>query len=338
MHPFPSAEYEIIEKIKSALSNSGDNPSYEEMIGDDAAVRVGSDREKLIITADVSVENVHFSTDYMTLEQIAYKAMVSNISDCAAMGAVPDSAVVQLVFPKHQEKTISQIEKIYLGFSKATEKWKFPIVGGDISAGPVWVIAVTLMGRVPQGGRVLKRKGIRPGDRLWVTGVPGRSSAGLAALNYYGPGAVPEMYCSLLEAHISPAPRIEAAVLLASDKRVHAGMDLSDGLSKDVGTLCYENGIGFLFETNYLQHCGEMVKLAEELSRECAEWFYHGGEEYELLFAADETFNPDEKCYKELGLKFISLGRFTPEYNGMMVRDSQNRLQVLTAESYDHCR
>ena len=333
MSQFPSGEYELIDIIRS-LAGENFNSAYEVKIGDDAAVRRCSGDERLVMTADISVENVHFSLDYMTIEEAGYKAMVSNLSDCAAMGAVPDGAIIQLVFPKNTPDLTSKVKSLYKGFSEACSRWEFPLIGGDLSGGSVWTIAITLLGRVDKGRRVLTRRGIKTGDRLWVSGVPGRSAAGLEALKRWGRESFPRRYESFLNAHIRPAPGVELGLQLASLSSVHALMDLSDGLSKDVATLSYENGLGFLFETIDLQKLTLMVELAKELGKEWKEWFFHGGEDYELLFAAQESFDPSSLPGSDL--EFISLGRFSDKYKGLAVQCEGGRVEPLGLGSWDH--
>jgi selenophosphate synthetase-related protein len=91
---FPSSEYELLHSLKPFL-NFRKSHRYPIGIGDDAAIRACSEKENLILTADSFVEDVHFSFSYMTSADIGYKAMAINLSDCAAMGAMPDGALVQ---------------------------------------------------------------------------------------------------------------------------------------------------------------------------------------------------------------------------------------------------
>ena len=101
MNKSPSAEYDLISRLQDVLGNqqAGD---WKLLIGDDAAVRRCGDSE-LIITTDISVENVHFSREYMSLEEIGYRAMVANLSDCAAMGAIPDGLWFSLFSSQEKE-------------------------------------------------------------------------------------------------------------------------------------------------------------------------------------------------------------------------------------------
>jgi thiamine-monophosphate kinase len=329
MNEFPSKEYELIKRLQGLLPPVG-RSSYELTIGDDAAVRVNETAgERLIVTADVSVENVHFSVDTMTFEEIGYRAMVSNLSDCAAMGATPDSAVVQLVFPKRRAGVDESIEKIYAGFARACVRWNFPIVGGDLSGGDVWTIGITLIGSVSPDARVLKRTGIIAGDALWVTDIPGMSAAGLAALTRWGRDKVPPPYQQLISAHVTPVPRIDEGRTFAACQSVHAAMDLSDGLSKDVGTLCYDNNLGFVFD-DALSPPVEMIDLADDLGRDWRDWFYHGGEEYELLIACAPSADPREIIHNK---NILRLGYFIAGEAKMFTGTEE-----LKSKSWDHCK
>ena len=334
MNKFPSKEYELIRRIQSILPPIDSNSRYEVSIGDDAAVRVNRDAgERLVITADVSVENVHFSTDTMTFEEIGYRSMVSNLSDCAAMGAGPDGAVVQLVFPNGGGGIDKAVEQIYAGFSKACKRWGFPIVGGDLSGGSVWTIGITLIGSAPPGRNLLKRSGIIDGDALWVTGLPGESAAGLAALTRWGRDGVPPRYSRFVNAHIAPEPAVSEGMALAANPSVHAMMDLSDGLSKDIATLCFDNNLGFIFDRDAIKNVApEMIDLSNDLNADYRDWFYHGGEEYELLFACDPSINICIDTKPNL----IRLGHFTSKRQGVMIINNNESLKELKMKGWDH--
>jgi thiamine-monophosphate kinase len=342
MNKFPSKEYELIQRIQTILPAADSNSPYDIMIGDDAAIRVNkSAGEKLVITADVSVENVHFSTDTMTFEEIGYRSMVSNLSDCAAMGARPDGAVVQLVFPKagvNNTGINNAIEQIYTGFSKACKRWGFPIIGGDLSGGGVWTIGITLIGSAPPNGRLLKRTGIADGDALWVTGVPGESAAGLSVLARWGREGVPSWYKRFVDAHVTPEPAVDEGLALAENMSVHAMMDLSDGLSKDVATLCFENKLGFIFDADAIKNVSlDMIDLSNELQADFRDWFYHGGEEYELLFACDRSFDPsgiDNIAKNKPNL--MRLGRFTSKTQSVLIFGGNGETEELQMRSWDH--
>ena len=291
---YPSEEYKLL-KILEPFLNYKKSTAYPIGIGDDAAVRKTKANERLIFTADTLVENVHFSLSYMTFRQIGYKAMAINLSDCAAMAAIPDSALVQIVFPQQPDaKTLTNnLKNVYQGFYDACRKWSFPIVGGNLSRGPCWIIDITLVGRAGPKDTILLRTGIKKNDYLWTTGQPGTSAAGLAALRKWGSAQnAPPKYRTLVKRHIRPEPRVELARALAKNPFVHAMIDVSDGISKESHTLAFENRIGIILDPGPAAISAEMQSLAREFKMDWKEWFLHGGEDYELLFAASEQFDP----------------------------------------------
>ncbi|HLV30610.1 MAG TPA: thiamine-phosphate kinase [Chitinispirillaceae bacterium] len=325
---FPSGEYELLAELKNIINIK--NSAWETGIGDDAAVRL-CDNEKLIFTADTSVENTHFDLNTMCMEEIGYRAMVSNISDCAAMGAVPDSALIQLVFPNRCKNIKESIINLYNGFSEACKEWKFSVVGGDLSAGNQWVIGITLIGRAP--AHVVTRKGIQNGDFLWVSGVPGLSAAGLDALKKWGRKDASKIFPTLVKNHIRPVPQVKLGRILAENQHVHAMMDLSDGLSKDCATLAYENNLGLDLETKNIQIPDTMIQLSKKLGTGWQKWFMHGGEDYHLLYAASPDLNLKEICSE---VESLYLGKFTNNHYGVLVYNDVGEYKELSAGSWDH--
>ncbi len=332
---FPSAEFEIINELQQIL-DCFRNDAYKIGIGDDAAVRCCQGEEKLILTTDISVENVHFSLKSMSLQEAAYRAMVSNVSDCAAMGARPDSALVQLVFPEKTENLREKVLSVYSGFAQVCSRWQFPIVGGDLSRGQQWVFGITLLGKVSEGQQVLQRKGAKPGDNLWVSGFPGRSAAGFEALKRWNRENIPSRFNELVTNHIKPVPRVEAGLILASDSEVHALMDLSDGLSKDCRTLSYENGLGIILNYDTLQIPKAMIQLSAEVGIAVQDWFLNGGEDYELLFAASNRFDPLSIASQYSGGLFC-IGQFTSDCHGLFLK-KDSFISEVPCCGWDHLR
>ena len=336
-YTFPSAEAELIAQMRTIIGTPPGGERYCPGIGDDAAVRPVTGEDSFIITTDLSVEHVHFSRDYMTMEQIGYRSMVSNLSDCAAMGALPDGAFVQLIIPaeSHGRNFADEIEALYSGFARASRRWDFQVAGGDISRGREWVIAITLIGRTAPGERTVLRKGAVPGDDVWVTNVPGRSAAGFTLLKGHGRSGVPKRYASLRDAHIAPVPRIDLGRKLAADGAVHALMDLSDGLSKDCRTLCHESGCGMILSPDPSQASEAMIQLSREISVPWQRWFLHGGEDYELLFTASADFEPITYETVEGGGSLLRIGSCTDTVQGVVV-DNCGTLEPLPVEGFDH--
>ncbi|MBD3346226.1 MAG: thiamine-phosphate kinase [Chitinivibrionales bacterium] len=325
---YPSSEYALLEKLKP-LCNYKPSKTYPFGVGDDAVVRHCSNKEKLVFTGDSLVEDIHFSLDYMTLKEIGYKAMVSNVSDCAAMGAVPEAALVQIVFPKKLKDLENRLKKIYAGFNESCRKWDIKLIGGDIVSGPCWMISLTLIGRA--FGRVLRRDKAKPGDFLWVTGAPGESAAGLAAIKKWGRKKAMARFNPLIDRHVRPEPRVDYGTWLAGNRYVHSCIDVSDGISKECATLAYESRCGILLDIHALPFSSEMIQLGNALKRDQQQWFLHGGEDYELLWSADPRFTPAF----DLGTA-TRIGYFSDKVKGVYLQYPDEKKVRLSSQGWDH--
>ena len=333
----PSSEYALLESIKPYLGYKKSS-RFPIPIGDDAAIRVCNDHEQLALTADSFVQDVHFSLRYMTHEEIGYKAMAINLSDCAAMGAAADAALVQIIFPQTlpPSKVTAAIKNIYKGFSTACDHWKFPIIGGNVSAGPCWIIDITLLGRASKDHRLLLRKGAHDNDGLWVTGFPGMSAAGLGVLQSHAlRKQIPFKVKKYVDAHIHPIPRIEIGLALSNDDSVHCAMDISDGISKDARTMAHENNMGIILMADSEIIRNSLMHAAKYLHKDWQELFFHGGEEYELLFGASANFDP-RPFVKKFGVPITKIGNFARIPKGVFVEDSNGLRTKLKKGGWDH--
>ena len=332
---FPSSEYALLKRLEPLL-NYKKSKKYPLGMGDDAAIRTCKAGEQLVFTADSFVENVHFSTKYMNFREIGFKAMAINLSDCAAMGTLPDGALVQIIFPGHiNGKTVSQsILDIYKGLNEACKTWNFPVIGGNLSRGPCWIIDITCAGSADINSRLIRRKGVKSGDSLWVTGFPGSSAAGLAAIGKYGRiEKIPRKYMNLVKSHIRPIPRIEAGIKLARNQAVHAMIDISDGIAKECHTLAFENKTGIILEPHEDCFLPDMRELSGETGKDYMDWFLYGGEDYELLFAASGTFFP--ACLPQ-GISVKKIGIFTDRVKEVFFRNKDGKMIKVEKSGWDH--
>jgi thiamine-monophosphate kinase len=331
----PSAEHALLERLKRYIDHT---PSrrYPIGIGDDCAVRAGRDGEALVLTTDSLVEDVHFTLSTITFDELGRKAMAVNLSDCAAMGAEPESALVDIVFPTRGRNVEARIRGIYQGFRQSCRRYGHRIVGGNLSAGPCWVISITLIGRMSAGRRPLLRTGARPGDGLWVSGQPGEAAAGLAALKRWARPRVPQPYRPLVRRHLAPVPRVKLGGSLAGDAAVHCLIDISDGISKDASTLGFENRLGIALDAGHFPASAAMKRLSSQLGLNWQDWFLHGGEDYELLFAAGPAFDPERHAHAG-GVRLTRVGAFLRAPQGLFVADAHGRHRV-ALRGWDHLR
>jgi len=264
-------ESEIIDDIKILCQGVFDG-NFDVTIGDDCAVRKRIKSGNLLLSADISIEDVHFSRKYMSLYEIGYKSAVSNLSDIAAMGATPDFFVVSLAFPADFSKR--DVLQIYEGIVAAAAEYQTPIVGGDLSKSDKIIVSITI-GAI-SGKRVLRRNGAKVGDNVWVCGFPGMSGLGFSLLQEHGRKEAEKICGEAVLAHIRPKARIELGKYLSNNELVHSCIDISDGVAKEIRTIAKESGAG-----------------AQILSpKDNAGFFFNGGEDYELLWTADKSFEP----------------------------------------------
>lgn len=220
--------------------------------GDDCAVvRFRNARDLLVLKSDCVVEDIHFIGS-APATAVGWKAMMRALSDCAAMGAVPEFALITLVIAANKKQT--WVRDLYRGLNRAAKRFDVSIVGGETSAttGSI-VVTVSIAGYV-EAKHLVTRAGGKTGDDLFVTGRLGGS---------------------IREHHLNFVPRIPESRWLARHFNVHAMIDLSDGLGTDLPRLASASGLGFKLEKNALP-----------VARGCTvEQAISDGEDYELLFA-----------------------------------------------------
>ena len=252
--------------------------------GDDCAVtRFGPGDYLLLLKTDCVVEQVHFTSDAKPAA-VGWKAMARPLSDFAAMSGVPQFALVTLIAPP--SRSVQWITQLYRGLLKAANRFGVVIVGGETSRtkGPV-TVSVSLAGRVEEE-RWVSRTGGKSGDDLFVSGRLGGSLGGR---------------------HLRFIPRIEESRWLTQHFRVHAMMDLSDGLGADLPRLARASGVGFEVQEEALpRHRGASVASA-----------ISDGEDYELLFAASPEITPAllRRWRKQWPLELTRIGRLTNKKN-----------------------
>ena len=180
-------------------------------------VGAGSD---LLVTTDMLMDGRHFRLEQDGPEAVGYKALGVNLSDIAAMAGIPRAAVVAVALPRDTAVEVAQ--GLHAGMRALADRFGVDLVGGDTNAwdGPL-VISVTLLGEATARGAV-RRAGRRPGDAILVTGPLGGSL--------------------LAGRHLRPEPRIAEALALHRAAPIHAMIDLSDGLSSDLGHILDESG------------------------------------------------------------------------------------------------
>ena len=298
--------------------------------GDDAAAwRV--DDSTLLATTDTMVQGVHFATG-SNWSQLGWKSLAANLSDIAAMGGVPQYALVSLSLPGDTE--VDDVVQLCQGMMAMADRFKVAVVGGNVTRAPVVVVTLTVVGQAQAEG-ILTRSAAVPGDLIAVTGYLGSSAAGLKMIG--GCLEFPEEIRDHIgRAHLQPVPRIAEGQLLVK-QGVRAAIDISDGLISDLGHLCRASAVGAVIRSDQLPiHPG----MREAFPQEALELALTGGEDYELLFAASQEVmarvmaSPGDSG-SGADCPVTVIGEITPE-SGLSLVDSEGRPLQGLGKGWDH--
>ena len=251
-------------------------------IGDDAAAWIQR-ATRVVSTTDTMVEGVHFKTATTRWPELGWKAMASNLSDVASMGCSPTLALVTLGL--RGDIPVGGLAEMYDGMMEACEYAGGAIIGGDVVRSDTFFVTVALEGVCDAGSHALSRGAARVGDLIGVTGHLGCSAGGLALLleAEAGRGVSDESRAHLIGAHNRPLPRVEEGKALR-EIGARCAMDVSDGLTADLGKLCAASGVSAVVEADRLPADDHLKRTFPDRWREFA---LGGGEDYEIVFTAD---------------------------------------------------
>jgi len=254
-----SCEFEWINKLLSKAGNLAKG------VGDDAFVF-----RDYLISADMSVEGVHFRLDWSTPEQAVEKCLISNFSDINAMGGRAKAILFSIcVNKKWNEKTRDEIADAVV---KICKKHKVKILGGDTVGGDIGVFSVTVFGKAK--GKILLRSDAKNRDDVWLAGYPGCSGAGLKFLKEKYSGEQ-----KLINLHKVPRPPLWLGEQLAKIKGIGACIDLSDSLAESLSHISMQSQIQIHIKEKLIPVFPGVPKDA----------LLNGGEDYCLLFTARKS-------------------------------------------------
>ena len=266
----PGKEFDRIRAILARVEEISGDVSE---IGDDCAlIPVGS--TTLAVSVDISVENVHFRTDWLDFKEIGFRAAGAALSDLAAEGATPVGVLVSLGVPPNGKKTngADPAAEIMAGVATLVHNLGATVLGGDLTQSDLYVVDVCVVGTVE---RPIRRSGAREGDALWVTGYLGGAALALEGLRAGKRPPDP-----LRNRYACPEPRIAAGRWLAYHG-ASAMIDISDGLAADAQHLAAASEVGLEINLEQIP-CWEGVEAMAAVA---------SGEEFELLVTMSPTFS-----------------------------------------------
>lgn len=317
-------------KIKHAETLKG--------IGDDAAVLDWGDKVK-VVTTDLLLEGVHFDLSYMPLHHLGFKAVAVNVSDVAAMNAVPKQITVSIALSNRF--SAEAVEALYMGINAAAEHYHLDVIGGDTtSSRSGLVISVTAIGEVEKGKEVY-RSGAKINDIICATGDLGGAFIGLQVLErekavfMANPNMNPDLekYAYVTGRQLKPDARMDIVYELKDLGVVPTSMmDISDGLSSELFHICKQSKVGVLIYEDKLPIDKQTYDTAVEFGIDPITCVLNGGEDYELLFTIrQEDFT---KLEKHPDIHFI--GHVTDEKEGRYMVTKGELAVELKAQGWKH--
>lgn len=315
----PDAEKLLIAGISRQTASK--SPSIVIGIGDDCAVLRIPHGNQTLVTTDFSLEGVHFRREWHPAEVVGHRCLTRGLSDIAAMGGNPTAAFLSLALP--QDLPQLWVNQFLKGLFKLADRFYVSLAGGDTAQSPNGILAdVIVVGSVPKG-KAIRRSGAQPGDRIYVTGALGGAAATLKLL-FDGKKLRPADFPQ----HFYPMPRLEVGRFLREKGLASAMIDLSDGLSTDLGHICDESGVGAKIQASSIPR-SSIGKPARAVELGFA---LNGGDDYELLFIA----RPGKRIPSKIaGVPITQIGEITREKRVLLV-DQDSNSSRLRAQGWEH--
>ncbi len=298
-------EFGLIDRIRLRFTQ----PQHPDLgIGDDAALLSPSVGRQLVVSTDLLAEGVHFDMDFGPAQLLGRKSLAVNLSDIAAMGAVPRWFFLSLAIPTGFP--LETVEGLLDGLAEQAAAHNCILAGGDTCGSKDGLtISVTIMGE-QRPELILKRSGAQSGDEVWVSGTLGDSALGLRLLmEGFRLGSDHDF---LLLRHLDPSPRCVLGEKLADSGLVHAMIDISDGLLADLGHICEQSGCGAEIHLEKIPISPAFKANTNSLPSFPWHLTVSGGEDYELCFtAAPSDHAAILELAKTAGIQVSVVGKVT---------------------------
>jgi thiamine-monophosphate kinase len=290
-------------------------------IGDDCSVLRVPAGNDVLLTTDFTLENVHFRREWHSPEVVGHRCLARGISDIAAMAGKPVAAFLSLALPEDIEP--SWPKRFIAGMLRLADSFDVSLAGGDTAQSPELILAdIVVLGSVPKG-KAIRRSGARAGDQVYVTGRLGGAAATLDLLR-----TGRKLRAAEYPEHFHPKPRVQVASFLRQRGVASAMIDISDGLSTDLGHICEESEVGAEIHADaipraYIGKHGAEVALRSAL---------HGGDDYELLFTAPPRKHLPARV---AGVPTSKIGVITAN-RSVFLLDSAGKRTLLKPQGWQH--
>lgn len=319
------------------------DPKINYSLGDDAALIDLSDIKNkdnfLVLTSDMLLEKSHFPSQ-MTAQDRGWKIVTVNVSDIAAMGAIPHGLILSMGLPPDME--LSYFDDLIEGILEACKYYQLPLVGGDTNESSQLVLSGTVIGSVEKSKAMLKT-GAREGDLLAVTGDLGLAAAGFEILFSSHKQQdrikeiIPELHIQKFIKHaIKPQAKLKEGIIAANSDKITAATDISDGLVSELEEIIKaakktSKTLGVRIWEEKIPITPELKKLAKYFKIDPLSWALYYGEDFELLF----SIKKDSLEFLKDKINLIVLGEVTST-GFMEIVNKKGETKILTPGGYQH--
>lgn len=304
---------EIINSTLSKKSHLGDDCAYLEEIG-------------IVVTQDSLVEGIHFLPKLTTPYQLGYKAIIVNLSDILASGALPKYVTIALSLPDNIDSKF--VKEFYMACEDLTKEYGFEIIGGDITGSDKIFISVCAIG-MTKGRNISSRRNAKVGDYVITTGLHGSSAAGLFCKN--NNIRVSE---NLLKAHFVPEIAVKISNEIATKvKRNYSMMDTSDGLADALFKIAQASSVSISVDFDIIPYDKEIEEVACQAGMDFKDWVLYGGEDYQLVACLDE------QNLKNINADYTIIGRVKEKADSSFVEVKfSDRIEKISdlEKTYNH--
>lgn len=330
-------EFGLIEELKEMVAGNY-QVSTILGIGDDAAV-IEPTKKQLVVSTDMLIEGVHFDLTFCPLRHLGYKAVAVNVSDIAAMNAIPTQITVSIAVGSRY--SVEAIKELYDGIRIACENYKVDLVGGDTtSSNSGLVISITAIGEANKEDVTL-RSTAQVNDLVCVTGDLGAAYLGLQILEREKQAymANPEMQPELqgkdyiIGRQLRPEARMDVIHELKElGVKPTSMIDISDGLASELMHICKQSKVGAAIYQDKLPADQQVLDTAEEFKMDPLTCILNGGEDYELLFTVKLTDFDKIKNHPDITV----IGKIISQEEGLNLVTPSGNAYPLKAQGWQH--
>ena len=302
-------------------------------IGDDCAIISLNEKEALLFTTDMLIENSHFLLDKITPFDLGQKSLAVNLSDIAAMGGQPHSAYLSIGIPPKIE--VEWLDGFFTGINELCSKTNIYFLGGDTTKSPdKLVINICVLGNI-DSFKIKKRSTALPGDIICINDTVGDSGGGLKIL--IEKKTLDKYSSCLVQRHNCPRAHIEEGIWLAQRDEVNAMIDVSDGIESDIHRIMESSSVGAEIEVNEIPLSEELIEVCKKYNWNAREIGLTGGEDYCLLFTVPENdFNKIEIDYaEEFKRPLCRIGKIT-DNTGNLIFTRDGEIIEFNKHGFDH--